>query len=124
MRKRYLPYLSQKENSPILKDLHAHKRFKRKRESSYDQSGANGDFLQIDTGEVHRIPPLAGPGIIRHIWMTMDGDSSDFYRELQFVLRFDNAPTPQIDLPLADFFLFGHGLLVDVNAGAEREPEK
>ncbi len=78
--------------------------------------GANADFVLIDAGETHRVPPLSGPGIIRHIWLTMNGESSDFYRELQFVLRFDNAPTPQIDIPLADFFLFGHGLLVDVNA--------
>ena len=100
----------------MLKDLHLHKPFRRKRESSYDCTGGNADFVRIEAGEVHFVPHLTGPGIIRHIWITLSGASQDLYRELQFVIRFDDPTVPQVFVPLSDFFLFGHGSLVDVNA--------
>ena len=106
----------------MLNHHHKKKRLLRQRESSWDRTGATRDAERIEPGDTHALPNLNGPGIIRHIWMTMDGPSSDFYRELQFVLRFDNAATPQVQLPLADFFLFGHGLLVNVNSAPFKYP--
>ena len=100
----------------MLNDLHTPKCFKRMRESSYDRSGGNGDCVWFDSNESHQIPDLIGPGIIRHIWITVGGGELDLYKNLEIIMRFDDPAIPQVQLPLADFFLFGHGLLVDVDS--------
>ncbi len=102
----------------MLEDLHLAKGFLRQRESSYDRTGANRDAVTVPPGGAHALPVLRGPGIIRHIWMTVAPAVPTTYRDLRLVMRFDDAPEPQVDVPLADFFLFGHGLLVDVNCAA------
>lgn len=98
----------------MLDHLHVKKRFLRQRESSWDRTGANRDAQRIEPGETHTLPDLKGPGIIRHIWMTLNGNEPNFYRNLYLVFNFDGEET--IHVPIADFFLFGHGNLVDVNS--------
>lgn len=98
-----------------LTNLHTEKRFRRMRASSYNPTGGNQDYIRVQSGERHPVS-LAGPGIIRHIWMTLSGKSVDMYREVELVVRFDGHSKPQIQAPLSDFFLFGHGLLVDVDS--------
>jgi hypothetical protein len=100
----------------VLDHLHTKKRFARQRESSWDHTGANRDSEHIPAGAIHTLPDLNGPGIIRHIWMTLASQDPDFYRNMHLVFTFDDASIPQIDLPMADFFLFGHGDLSDVNS--------
>lgn len=99
----------------MLDELHLAKRFERRRESSYNRSGANRDRVVVPPGEAHAVPVLRGPGIIRHIWLTVLPATPTCYRDVRLVIRFDEVEAPQVDVPLADFFLFGHGLLVDVN---------
>lgn len=96
--------------------LHEKKRFRRERASSWDRSGGNVDYVEVAPGATHAIEPLAGPGIIRHIWMTMRSGERDLYRKTRLQIAFDGAASPQVDAPVADFFLFGHGILTDVNA--------
>lgn len=100
----------------MIETLHLARRGERRRESSYNRSGANRDRVVVPPGEAHAVPVLRGPGIIRHIWLTVLPETPTCYRDMRLVIRFDEAETPQVDVPLADFFLFGHGLLVDVNA--------
>ncbi len=102
----------------MLENLHRAKRFVRRRESTYDRTGANRDAVSIPPQRAHRVPRLHGPGIIRHIWITLLPAVPSAYRDIRLVIRFDAADHPQVDVPLADFFLFGHGLLVDVNSAA------
>ncbi len=100
----------------MLENLHMQKKFKRMRESSYNPTGGNADFVAIKGRNAHSLPILQGPGIIRHIWLTLNSESVNVYREIEMVMHFDGAENPQVHVPLADFFLFGHGLLVDVNS--------
>ena len=100
----------------MLRDLYRLMRFRRMRQSSFDRSGANRDSVRIDAGETYTVPELFGPGVVRHIWMTVAGEARDLYQRLKLVIRFDGTEVPQVDVPLADFFLFGHGLLVDVDS--------
>lgn len=101
----------------MLSDLHEAKTFKRMRESSYNRQGGNEDFIWIEPGESHVVPTLVGPGIIRHVWFTIGQGGERVYQDLQLQITFDGAASPQVDVPFADFFLFGHGLMVDVNSG-------
>jgi hypothetical protein len=56
--------------------------------------------VTVPAGTVHELAAVAGPGIIRHIWITSSGS----FR--QSVLRFywDGASVPAIECPLGDFF--------------------
>ena len=100
----------------VLRSIHEKRRFRRRRESSFNPTGGNADSVKIEPGESHSVPPLRGPGIVRHLWLTVNGRSADIYREILLCATFDDAFEPQVRLPLADFFLFGHGTMVDVNS--------
>ncbi len=104
----------------LLTNLHRQKNFVRMRESSYNRTGGNGDNVVIGAGAEHTIPTFTGPGIFRHIWMTFNliekSPSLEAYRNIELLIRFDDAAHPQVKVPISDFFLFGHGMLVDVNS--------
>ena len=103
----------------LLDDLHRKRSGRRRRESTWDRSGGPRDLVELGPAQSIVVPELGGPGIIRHLWVVLGGDhfpDSDVYRAVRLVLRFDGAAEPQVDVPLADFFLFGHGHLVDVNS--------
>jgi len=100
----------------MLSDLHRPKRFERRRASSYAGDGSNHDSVVIAAGDEYRVASLTGPGIVRHIWMTVAGESPRLYQDLELVVHCDGSDEPQVAVPLADFFCFGHGLLVDVDA--------
>ena len=59
------------------------------------------------------IAKIKGPGIIQHIWITVNEKA---YRDC--VLRFfwDGEESPSIEVPLGDFFANGHGLRYNVNS--------
>ena len=103
----------------LLDNLHHKRPGRRRRESTWDRSGGPRDMVELGPAQSIMVPELRGPGIIRHLWVVLGGDhfpDSDLYRAVRLVLRFDGAAEPQVDVPLADFFLFGHGHLVDVNS--------
>ncbi|MBO8435353.1 MAG: DUF2961 domain-containing protein [Spirochaetes bacterium] len=67
----------------------------------------------IKSGETVTLCDINGPGMIRHIWMTVDDRTSDAER---FVLRdivlrmyWDGEENPSVEVPLGDFFLLGFG---------------
>lgn len=99
----------------MLANLHERKKFRRMRASSYNPTGGNNDNVRLEPGAAHAVD-LAGPGIVRHLWLTLHGDSPDLYRDVRLRLRCDSARAPQVNVPLADFFLCGHGLLADVDS--------
>jgi hypothetical protein len=67
-------------------------------------------FLPLAAGETLTLAEIDGPGVIRHIWITVP-DRSD---EGPFVLRdlvlrayWDGVATPSVEVPLGDFFCNG-----------------
>ena len=54
-----------------------------------------------------------GPGMIRHIWMTVDDRTSDsdrfVLRDLVLRMYWDGESEPSVEVPLGDFFLLGFG---------------
>lgn len=75
---------------------------------------------EIAPGETKILADIEGPGIIRHIWMTVTDKISDknrfVYRDL--VLRFfwDGEEKPSVECPLGDFFCCGFGRSYSVNS--------
>jgi hypothetical protein len=87
---------------PYLRD------YRSKRVSSYDRTGGNRDWIDVDGGEVKTVADITGPGCIRHIWNTMWCPQDDYLRRV--VLRFfwDGRSEPSIECPIGDFFGLGH----------------
>lgn len=54
-----------------------------------------------------------GPGIIQHIWCTVD---SKFYRDLILRMYWDGEDTPSVESPLGDFFCNGWKIRANVLA--------
>lgn len=89
---------------------------KSRRVSSYDKSGGNHDWLDIEPGDIKVLADIAGCGIIRHIWCTTwvstSGGKSEKYYLRKLVLRmyWDGEDEPSVEVPLGDFFGIGHGM--------------
>lgn len=88
---------------PVLKNYEAH------RVSSYDKTGKNSDYLQIEKGETAILAEIKGPGCISHIWVTI---AAETLYSAKIVLRmyWDGEKEPSVEAPIGDFFGVGHGL--------------
>jgi len=85
-----------------------YKNFRAERESSYDRNGRNDDFITIGPGETKCIADLNGPGVITHIWFTVDCSDEQYLRKLLLRVYWDGQDIPSIESPLGDFFGLGH----------------
>ncbi|MEI6915193.1 MAG: glycoside hydrolase family 172 protein, partial [Armatimonadota bacterium] len=52
---------------------------------------------------------IDGPGVIRHIWITVANTSPDKMRNLILRFYWDDQMTPSVEAPLSDFFGVSHG---------------
>ena len=84
---------------------------RRMRAASWDPSGGNDDFWTLAPGETRTIASLAGPGCIRHIWMTMEGRAVAWPRRIVLRAWWDGEPEPSVEVPIGDFFGIGHGII-------------
>jgi len=80
-----------------------------KRESSYDRTGGNRDWFDVEAGETKTLAAIEGPGCIRHIWMTMWFPNEDWLRRVILRMYWDDCAEPSVECPIGDFFGLGHG---------------
>lgn len=83
---------------------------KRLRQSSYDWTGGNSDWWEIEGSEKREIAVIEGAGCIKHIWMTMWCEEKFIYRKAVLRMWWDNENTPSVETPIGDFFGMGHGM--------------
>ncbi len=81
---------------------------KRRRQSSWDRSGKNADRYEVQPGETHVMADIEGAGCIRHIWVTISSEESDYLRKLVLRAYWDGQSNPSIESPVGDFFGVGH----------------
>jgi len=83
--------------------------YESRRTSSYDRTGANGDYSHLKAGETMELYNEAGPGEIRHVWITMA--TPEVYHLKKVVLRmyWDGEAEPSVEAPIGDFFGLGLG---------------
>ncbi len=86
---------------------------RRRRESSYDRSGGNRDYVEVAPGATCLLGDLRGPGVVRHIWLTALGDDPHLLRTACLRITWEDAPAPSVDVPLGDFFGIGFGASVN-----------
>ena len=78
--------------------------------SSYDQTGGNRDHANIPAGETFVLGDIEGPGIIKHIWMTIGHDDKHSRRNLILRIYWDGQEHPSVESPVGEFFGQGWGL--------------
>ncbi len=92
-------------------DLARAKSYRAKRESSWDRTGGNSDWVPIKGQSKHVIADIAGPGVISHIWFTIAGSGrdKDYLRKMVLRIWWDREANPSVETPVGDFFGVGHG---------------
>ncbi len=69
--------------------------------------------ISLPAGQTVTLASIAGPGMIRHLWMTVDARA---YRDCVLRFYWDEEESPSVEAPLGDFFANGHGLRCNVNS--------
>lgn len=80
------------------------------RQSSWDRTGGNRDYISIGTGEERVIFDADGPAQITHIWCTFASPETYAFRRLLIRMYWDDEETPSVESPIGDFFGVGHGV--------------
>ena len=80
-----------------------------KRVSSYDRTGGNADFRRIAPGETLTLLEEPGPGVLTHIWITINSPEMFHLKKLVLRMTWDDEPTPSVETPIGDFFGLGLG---------------
>jgi hypothetical protein len=83
---------------------------KRRRISSYDVTGGNHDWIDIEPGKKVVISEVKDAGCITHIWCTILCKSRYYLRNIILRLYWDNEHEnfPSVEAPIGDFFGLGH----------------
>jgi len=78
--------------------------YKCHRSSSWDTTGGNADFRLVDPGASLTLLEAKGPGVITHIWFTINSDDRMHLKNLVLRAWWDGESSPSIEAPIGDFF--------------------
>ncbi len=78
--------------------------YKSLKQSSFDRTGGNRDFYHIAPGGELDVFQSTGPGIITHIWFTINARSGRHLKELVMRVYWDGNSKPSVEVPIGDFF--------------------
>lgn len=70
-------------------------------------------FIPLPSGTTADLAVIDQPGVIRHIWMTVD---PRWYRDLIVRIHWDGVAHPAVEVPLGDFFALANGQRYAVNS--------
>lgn len=90
-----------------------------KTSSSLGKSRKGKAFLDLAPGEETTMAEINGPGVINHIWITVQDSSAagEFVlRDLIFRIYWDDSSEPSVESPLGDFFCCGFSAKCQVNS--------
>lgn len=66
-------------------------------------------FSNVAAGETKTLCDIEGPGMIRHLWITVDDRSPEMLRSYIVRIYWDDSPHPSVEAPLGDLFGVAHG---------------
>lgn len=102
------------DNLPFLRS------YTSQRVSSADTSGANDDGNgreRLMPGEVRTIARMTGPGIITHMWFTINSTDRWHLKNLVLRIYWDGQTNPSVEAPIGDFFGLGLGKYLVYESG-------
>jgi hypothetical protein len=80
------------------------------RSSSAESTGGNADARTISPGETMTVLDADGPGMVSHIWFTIDDNEPYALKRIVLRMYWDGETTPSVETPIGDFFGLGNGL--------------
>lgn len=86
--------------------------YTQQRITSSDPTGGNDDGDRahpIMPGETRTLAQVTGPGIITHMWFTIDSPEAFHLKKLVLRMYWDDDPLPAVEAPIGDFFGLGLG---------------
>src|SRR5260221_5572077 len=83
--------------------------YQNQRASSFDRTGANADFVRVEPGQTITLLQSAAPGIITHIWFTINSEEEFHLKKLVLRAYWDGETEPSVEVPMGDFFGLGLG---------------
>jgi hypothetical protein len=83
--------------------------YESRRTSSYDRTGANGDYRHLEAGKTMELFNEAGPAEIRHVWITMATGEAYHLKKVVLRMYWDGEAEPSVEAPIGDFFGLGLG---------------
>ena len=89
--------------------------YTQERITSSDPTGGNDDGDRahpIKPGETRTLGRVSGPGIITHVWFTIDSPEAYHLKKLVLRIYWDDDPLPAVETPIGDFFGLGLGKYV------------
>lgn len=93
-----------------LENLYKISNSKTKRFSSYDRTGGNKDWIEIESNQTTNLCNPIGPGIIRHMWFTIATEEINYLRDIVLRIFWDDEETPSVEVPIGDFHGVGFGI--------------
>ena len=102
----------QRLSAQDLSNLATAKNYTEQRITSSDPSGGNDDGDRahpIRPGETRTIGQVTGPGIITHMWFTIDSPEQYHLKKIVLRIYWDDDPLPAVETPIGDFFGLGLG---------------
>lgn len=99
---------------PDLPPIVRAQRYKARRASSWNPTGANHDNITLPADKETVVSTLEGPGIIRHLWFTIGTNHPKYLSDLVLRITWDDASKPAVDSPFGPFFGLGHDRCADV----------
>ena len=88
------------------------KNYTQQRITSSDRTGGNDDGDRahpLQPGETRTLGQVGGPGVISHLWFTIDSPERYHLKTLVLRMYWDDEKTPAVETPLGDFFGLGLG---------------
>lgn len=67
--------------------------------------------ITLPAGSTTTLADIQGPGMIQHIWITVDPKA---YRDCVLRMYWDGSPNPSVEVPLGDFFCNGNARRANV----------
>jgi hypothetical protein len=90
-------------------------------------TGCPRKMLALPAGMAHEVV-IDGPGCVDYMWLCFNSiggtpvscirelaNHADFYRNIWIKVWFDGIAAPFVNVPFADFFLFGHGVVENIS---------
>lgn len=93
-----------------------------RRTTSADPDWRHGqqDWTGVNPGQTLVLADVEGPGVITHIWNTVNSPEPGHPRLLRLRMYWDDETEPSVDCPLGDFFAGGHGMDIPVDSALVR----
>ena len=92
-----------------LADLARRRSARRHRASTWDRSGGNRDFVEVEPGGHETLLDTTGAGCVTHLWFTIASDDPAALGRVILRCWWDTGETPCVEAPLGDLFGVGFG---------------